>query len=227
MINHTGLSAKNISHSYDNKHFVLSAQNHDFLLGNSYAIVGPSGCGKTTLLSILSGFLSPSQGEVCFANENIFTMDEAETSQLRNQTFGFVFQQSFFVAEKNVIENILLPVQYQTRFNQFETIETQLSHSTTRAYQLLEDLGLADKAKQFPEQLSGGEQQRVSFIRSIIQQPTILFADEPTGALDKNNAAILLSHLVAYANQGNIVIVVTHNNEVANACNHRIELSVQ
>ncbi|MFH0913118.1 MAG: ABC transporter ATP-binding protein [Candidatus Omnitrophota bacterium] len=178
--------------------------------GRFVAIVGPSGAGKSTLLHILGGLDLPTQGEVIFEQNGIYSLSETELSRVRNQRIGFVFQFYHLLSEFTVLENVLMPALIS---RQSSVVSRQ---SRNEALELLESVGLSQRLTHLPNQLSGGEKQRVAIVRALINSPGLLLCDEPTGNLDSQAGDEIIS-LVRKINLENqmTVILVTHNLELA------------
>ncbi len=177
--------------------------------GERFAIVGPSGCGKSTLLNLLGTLDAPTEGQVIVDGIDIAGLNEDEIAQIRSQKIGFVFQMHHLLPQCTALENALVPTLALTkRPNSAEVAD--------RAKGLFERVGLGDKLDRLPSQLSGGERQRVAIVRSLINSPRLLLADEPTGALDEDNAKRLME-LLADLNdsEGIALIVVTHDRALA------------
>jgi putative ABC transport system ATP-binding protein len=173
--------------------------------GEFLVITGSSGSGKTTLLTLLSGLDKPTSGRVFIDHQDITDALEDDLAPLRNRMIGFVFQSFHLIPSMSAIENIMFPAELQG-----------LSNAEKKARQLLERVGLSDRADNLPSQLSGGEKQRVSLCRAMINAPKLLFADEPTGNLDSKNGRIVFEQLVEMKNgQGATLILVTHNPKFA------------
>jgi len=187
--------------------------------GESVALVGPSGSGKTTLLNILGTLDRADQGKVLLDGQDLGALDEAGLAQVRNRQIGFVFQSHHLLPHLTVLENVLVPT--------LPLDEGALrSGAPERARRLLTRVGLGDRMGHRPGQLSGGERQRVAVVRAMINQPKILLADEPTGALDRTNArelAALLREL--HREDGVTLIVVTHSMELAKEMGRVLEFS--
>ncbi len=179
-------------------------------------IVGPSGAGKSTLLHILGTLLKPTAGEIWIENQLISKMNDDQLAILRNQFLGFVFQTHHLLPEFNALENVCLPAMIGNR----KEIEY-----TSKAKELLEFIGLKDRMYRKPSELSGGEQQRVSIARALINQPKIVFADEPTGNLDTKNALDIHDLFFRLKKElGYSFLIVTHNPELAKMSDRVIEM---
>lgn len=191
---------------------------HDVALsvnaGDSLAITGPSGSGKSTLLGLLAGLDVPSGGEVLLAGAPFSNQSEDARAALRGQYCSFVFQAFHLVADLTALENVMLPLEI-----------AGADGARERARHWLERVGLAPRARHFPAQLSGGEQQRVALARAFAMEPALLFADEPTGSLDRANGdqvARLLFDL--NRDHGTALVLVTHDPALASHCRHQREL---
>lgn len=181
------------------------------------AIMGPSGSGKTTLLNILGCMDVATKGEYILDGENINNCNKKQLSQIRSEKFGFVFQQFALIPEFTVIENVELPMVYGNYFKNFKdkigkTARLEMSKK------VLEELGLGDHLNKTPAQLSGGQQQRVAIARAIVSNPEIILADEPTGALDQKTGKEIMNILKSINEKGKLVIIVTHDPNVASYC---------
>ncbi|WP_340622463.1 putative ABC transporter ATP-binding protein YbbA [Xenorhabdus siamensis] len=180
------------------------------------ALIGESGSGKSTLLGIIAGLDDGSSGEVHLLGQHISRMDEEQRAQLRAENVGFVFQSFMLIPTLNALENVQLPALLRGESE---------NYSRQQAIELLEQLGLGKRLKHMPAQLSGGEQQRVALARAFSTRPKILFADEPTGNLDRQTgdriADLLFSLNHDYATT---LILVTHDNQLAARCQRRLRL---
>lgn len=183
--------------------------------GEFVALVGVSGSGKSTLMHVLGGLDSPTTGTYHFDGHDIATLDPEQLSQLRRDVFGFVFQGYFLIPGISACENVELPGTYAG---------VAKDPRAERALQLLEQLGMAQRARYLPGQLSGGQQQRVSIARALMNGGSVLFADEPTGALDSANGEVVLQLLEGLATEGRTVILITHSPEVARRARRVIEI---
>ena len=180
--------------------------------------MGPSGSGKSTLLHILGALDLPTSGSVSLDGVNPFELDEKALARFRNQTIGFVFQDHCLLPQCSVLENVLVPT----------LVSRCANHTADRARKLLDQVGLSDRIEHRPAELSGGEKQRVSLARALINEPLMLLCDEPTGNLDRNSAEVVASLLLElHANQNTILIVVTHSAELASRLPLRFELIEQ
>lgn len=182
--------------------------------GSSCAIIGPSGSGKTTLLGLCAGLDRPSRGRVSIAGHELSAMSEDERARIRNEQVGFVFQSFQLLPTLTAIENVMVPLELR---GQKDTREA--------AAALLRRVGLGERMDHYPAQLSGGEQQRVAIARAFINQPKILFADEPTGNLD-NETSERIVDLLFELNQssGTALVLVTHNPDLARLAGRIIQL---
>ena len=174
----------------------LAIEDHQFV-----GILGPSGSGKSSLLYLLSGLRKASTGEVYLDGRAYGKMPERERTALRRSEFGFVFQQHFLIDYLTALENVMVAAPLQDK-----------AHAG-QAKALLADLGLGDKLHRFPYELSGGERQRVAIARAMIHRPRVIFADEPTGLLDRRTGLQVMALLRGYRDQGSLV-AVTHNPEI-------------
>lgn len=201
------LEAKNIHKKYHSLE-VLKGIDLSIQQGEIVSIVGSSGAGKTTLLQILGTLEKPDTGELLFENTAVFKLSKKELAAFRNKQLGFVFQFHQLLPEFTALENICLPGMINGKLNKKELEQ--------RAFELLDYLGLRERSKHKPAQLSGGEQQRIAVARALINQPKIVFADEPSGNLDSQNATEL--HRLFFKLRedfGQTFVIVTHNQDLA------------
>lgn len=176
--------------------------------GESLAVMGPSGSGKSTLLHILGTLDQPTRGQVTLEGTNPFTLPEPQLAAFRNRRIGFVFQDHHLLPQCTVLENVLIP----TLVNR----ESRKEDSEQYARALLERVGLSKRIEHYPAELSGGERQRVAVARALIQKPVLLLADEPTGNLDRKNAAGIGELLIElHKQEQTILMVVTHSADLA------------
>ena len=208
------LSAKNISKTFQGKR-VLDNINIEIKKAEIVAISGASGAGKTTLLNILSTLDKPDNSDISslfIDSEEVFNLGKNDLAKLRNQKIGFVFQFHELIPELNVLENVCLP----GWINKDNDVKN-------KAEELLKYFGLKDFASKKPSTLSGGEKQRVAIARSLVNNPKIIFADEPTGNLDSKNSKILFDLFFKLRDDYNCsVVIVTHDENSANICDRKL-----
>ena len=193
---------------------ILSDVGLDIVAAESVAIVGVSGSGKSTLLSLLAGLDLPSSGSVMLAGYHLSEQDEDQRARIRGEHVGFVFQSFQLLPSLTALENVMLPLELAG--------ETK---APALAMQWLQRVGLGDRSSHYPKQLSGGEQQRVAIARAFAAQPTVLFADEPTGNLDSSTGGRVIDLLFALNREHNTTLVlVTHDEHLASRCTRRIRL---
>jgi putative ABC transport system ATP-binding protein len=183
--------------------------------GDYFAITGPSGSGKSTLMYIAGLLLRPTSGEYLLEQANITSLSDNELAEVRNKKIGFIFQQFNLLPRISAWENVAIPLIY-SGVSQHEQKE--------RAIQVLTKLGLGDRVNFRPNQLSGGQQQRVAIARALINNPTILIADEPTGALDSKSTDQIMEILDNLNGQGQTILMITHESEVADHAKKHIGL---
>ncbi|WP_141501332.1 ABC transporter ATP-binding protein [Paenibacillus luteus] len=204
------LRVEQLSHSFMNGNestAVLQQINFDVHKGEMIALLGSSGSGKSTLLNLMAGLMKPTEGQIFIADHNIVTMNENQLAEFRRKHIGFIFQAYELIANLTVRENVELPLVFQS-------IHPSIRKKKSLA--LLEQVGIPDKAELFPSQLSGGQQQRVSIARSLITEPSVIFADEPTGNLDtKTEEEIIMILKRLNKTMETTFIIVTHEREVA------------
>jgi lipoprotein-releasing system ATP-binding protein len=197
---------------------ILNGVNLELLAGDSLAIVGPSGSGKSTLLNIIGTLDRPTSGEVLLAGKDLTKLEDTELAEVRNAQIGFVFQAHHLLPQCSVVENVLVP----TLASKDKKLRAQAAE---RAKELLKRVGLSERMDHRPGQLSGGERQRVAVVRALINQPKLLLADEPTGALDRDSAANLAQLLIELNKEEKVtLIVVTHALDLAEKMGQRREL---
>lgn len=185
--------------------------------GETVAVIGPSGSGKSTLLGIMAGLDLPSKGEVRLYGDLISAMDEEQRAAIRAAKVGFVFQSFQLIESLSALENVMLPLELAKPGSSEDPQALALS--------ILQRVGLADRAKHYPTQLSGGEQQRVAIARAFVSNPAILFADEPTGNLDKHTAQQVIELLFQVNHEhGTTLVLVTHDAKLAQRCHRQIAL---
>lgn len=200
------IAAKHVAKSLGHNQ-ILSGIDLDIYRGDFTVIMGNSGSGKSTLLQLLSGMDKASAGEISYQNIDITKATEKELTKLRAKDFGFVFQKNHLISNLTLYENIVI-AGYISGNETDSAIEI-------RAKQLIEQMNLTKAANRLPSEVSGGEAQRAAIARAVIGNPQILFADEPTGALNKSNSVEVLNLFTELHNQGQAVVLVTHDKEAA------------
>jgi putative ABC transport system ATP-binding protein len=216
------IEAKNLTKIYKRGAEEIRALNNaSFVVerGEIVAVTGASGSGKTTLVNVLGCLDNPASGSLAINGQTIFedgvNLSETALTKIRRQIFGYVFQKFFLLPTLTVKENILLPAVFQPG----------LRANAARLAEILQMLGLEKRANHLPGQLSGGEMQRTALARALINNPSVLIADEPTGNLDSRRAEEIKNLLLELNQKQNLtVILVTHNPELAAICRHRLEL---
>ena len=174
--------------------------------GEFVAIVGKSGSGKSTLMNIIGALDVPTEGEYYLGGEDVSDMTDNQQAEIRNRMIGFIFQQYNLLPKLNLLENVELPLLYAG---------VDAAERKERALNSLERVGLREKWKNFPNQLSGGQQQRVSIARALAGDPSLILADEPTGALDSRTGREVLDFLKKLNKEGNTIVMITHDNSIA------------
>ncbi|WP_394957990.1 ABC transporter ATP-binding protein [Scardovia wiggsiae] len=194
----------------------LDNVNLDIVAGSSLSIMGPSGSGKTTLLHVLAGILKPTQGTVVYKNRNMATLPDAYRTRLRRSDFGFVFQSGQLIEELSAEENVALPLMLSG---------ADYKKAVAAASDWLERLGLRQLASHRPGEMSGGQRQRIAIARALAISPSVIFADEPTGALDQTTGEQIIELLTGWcARTGASLIMVTHDPNVARSCQMTIHM---
>lgn len=214
----TIVSLRSVSRTYRSDAVVVAAVrdvSFDIHKGETLAIMGPSGSGKSTLMHMIGLLDTPSEGRIYLEGGDIADLSEDQRSRLRALKLGFVFQSYNLLARHNAIENVALPLVYSGVGSKERLL---------RAEKCLQAVGLVHRAKHFPKQLSGGEQQRVAIARSLVCNPAIILADEPTGALDSRTGDEVLRQFRALGEMGQTVVIVTHDAKVAEQCKRIIRL---
>ncbi|ODN31451.1 ABC transporter ATP-binding protein [Fervidobacterium thailandense] len=212
--------AENISKVYgtgDSKVVALDGVNLEVRSGEIVAILGPSGSGKTTLLNILAGLDLPTTGRVLIEDKDITSMSEEERTRFRGKNMGFIFQFFNLVPVLTAVENVELPLLLNG---------VDFATARRRAVELLERMNVAHRKDAYPSQLSGGEQQRVSIARALATNPKIIWADEPTGALDEKNGEQIKQLIVELNREyGTTFVIVTHDLNVARIANRIVRMN--
>jgi predicted ABC-type transport system involved in lysophospholipase L1 biosynthesis ATPase subunit len=216
VIKHPQLSAKDIYRSFkvgSRRIEVLRGISLEVGRGEAVFLCGVSGAGKTTLLYTLAGLERPEAGEVIFEGHRLYRNGSSADAKVRNEKMGFVFQSYFLLPELTALENVLVPSLIRNR----QQLEVAVQH--------LQRVGLAGRMNHLPSELSGGEQQRVAIARALINDPAIIFADEPTGNLDTANGDAIMELLLALAREKQkTLVVVTHDQRLASAGDRRVNI---
>ena len=210
------IEVKNIT-----KHYLLGTQTVEALKGVSFgieqgefiAIMGPSGSGKSTLMNIIGCLDSPTHGTYHLNNQEVSTLEADELAGIRNKEIGFVFQNFHLLARNTALDNVMLPLKYAG---------VDKEDQIKRAKNTLSQVGLESRMDHQPSELSGGQQQRVAIARALVNHPSILFADEPTGNLDSQTGHDVMQLFHDLHQQGQTIIIITHENEVAAEAQRKI-----
>ena len=193
---------------------VLQNLNLDVQSGDRTAIIGPSGSGKTTLLLILTGLETATSGDISMAGKSLSGMSADDRADLRREHIGIVFQSFHLIPSLTARENVALPLEI-----------AGLGNSRDRAMQMLDKVGLSSRYDHYPAQLSGGEQQRVAMARALVNEPSLIVADEPTGNLDEKTGELIMELLFDLnRDSGTTLVLVTHDNELAMRCDRTLKL---
>jgi lipoprotein-releasing system ATP-binding protein len=209
------IEVKNIHKSFGDLE-VLKGVNLSIEKGEIVAIIGKSGAGKTTLLQLIGTLDRPTNGQVLIDGTDVFTLNDTQLAAFRNKHIGFIFQFNQLLPEFTALENVCIPAMIARE---------KESDYKARAKQLLTDVGLADRMEHKPNELSGGEKQRVAAARALMMQPSIILADEPTGSLDEKNKRELSELLLHLREQyGQTILLVTHDKDLATMADRVIEI---
>jgi putative ABC transport system ATP-binding protein len=193
---------------------ILSDISFEISRGETIAIVGASGAGKSTLLGLMAGLDKPSGGEIILNNNNLVSLNEDQRAEIRANNIGFVFQSFHLIPSLNAIENVMFPLELSGKEN-----------ARQRASEILHGMGMKDRVTHYPHQLSGGEKQRVAIARAFAGEPSVLFADEPTGNLDAKTGKNIIETMFALnKTSSTTLILVTHDKKLAEMCDREILL---
>jgi putative ABC transport system ATP-binding protein len=196
--------------SGDYQILALDAVNLSIQAGEFVAIMGPSGSGKSTMMNILGCLDKPTSGRYILAGEDVSDLNKVQLAQIRNRRLGFVFQAYNLLPRTSALENVMLPLIYST-----EGSSLSEEQQRARAMEMLEAVGLADRASHQPQEMSGGQAQRVAVARALINDPALILADEPTGNLDSKSGNEIMALLSDLNTQGRTIVMVTHDSEIA------------
>jgi putative ABC transport system ATP-binding protein len=206
------IKVNNLTKTYDIDTCALNNLNITINKGDWTSIMGPSGCGKTTLLNIIGCLDSPTKGSVYINGTDITKLNQKNLTRFRRDHIGLIFQQYHLIPYLTALENVMMAQYYHSIVNEDDAINE------------LKRVGLGHRLDHIPSHLSGGEQQRVCIARALINEPEILLADEPTGNLDQKNGEIILNLIKELHKEGNTIVLVTHNPEIANMGDRLIKL---
>jgi len=212
------LNLKHVSKSYKIGDTVIHALNDISLQVKEkefLAIMGPSGSGKSTFLQVASMLAEPSSGEIFLNGTEVSSYNEIQRAHLRNKEIGFIFQSFNLLARTSALDNVMLPLFYAG-------YDVNSAESKKKAIDMLERVGLGDRLNNTPAQLSGGQQQRVAIARALINDPSVIFADEPTGNLDSKSGEDIKKILKDLSKEGKTIIMVTHEEDVAEIAKRQI-----
>lgn len=212
------VNMKNICKSYyigDQEIQVLKNINLKVEEGEFVSVLGPSGSGKTTLMNIIGCLDMPTSGKYILCGNDISEMNEIELARVRNKEIGFVFQSFFLLPRLTAVQNVELPLIYS---------DIPQKERRKKAEVMLERVGLADKMNNLPSQLSGGQQQRVAIARALVTEPSLILADEPTGALDQKTGTSIIEYFEKLNAEGKTIIIITHDIKVAAHANRTVNI---
>ncbi|GAB6151374.1 ABC transporter ATP-binding protein [Desulfosporosinus burensis] len=205
------LELKNVTKSYGDVH-ALKDFNLSVAPGEWVSIMGPSGSGKSTMLNIIGCMDKPTSGSVSIDGIEVTARSNKELTEVRREKIGLVFQQFHLIPHLTALENVMVAQYYHSLTDELEALKA------------LERVGLAQRAKHLPSQLSGGEQQRVCIARALINYPALILADEPTGNLDEDNEKLVIELFQELHREGHTIVMVTHDNEVGELAQRRVRL---
>ena len=212
------ISTENLEKHYEvgpEKVFALKGIDLSIKKGEFVSIMGPSGSGKTTLMNIIGCLDSPSKGDYFLNGKLVSDLSDDELAKIRNQEIGFIFQSFNLLARNSALSNVLLPTKYAGLDGK---------KSLSIAKEMLELVGLSDRTDHTPSELSGGQQQRVAIARALVNRPSIIFDDEPTGNLDSKTGQDVMNLLKDLNNNGQTIIIITHEDNIANQSNRIIKI---
>ena len=212
------IKTENLTKDYETGTQVVSALkgiNLSVEKGEFLSIMGPSGSGKTTLMNIIGCLDSPTNGSYYLNNKSVSKLDDDELAKIRNEEIGFVFQSFHLLARNTAFDNVMLPLKYAGLSKE---------EATKRSNNVLDLVGLSSRSKHTPAELSGGQQQRVAIARALVNEPSILFADEPTGNLDSKTGQDVMKIFKDLNENGQTIILITHEDSIAKQSNRIITI---
>ncbi|MCQ1058718.1 ABC transporter ATP-binding protein [Photobacterium sp. DNB23_23_1] len=214
----TAIVCRELSHSFpigEERFQVLDRISFQIDKGEMVAIIGPSGSGKSTLMNVIGCLMTPEQGEIEILGKPTPAMKKEQLAEIRQNHIGFVFQQFNLLSRTSALDNVKMPLMYR---------DDKVGDADERAKHCLTLVGLGDKLDSHPNQLSGGQQQRVAIARAMVNQPDILLADEPTGALDSKTSEDIVELFKALNRKGQTIVIITHDHEVAAQANRILHI---
>lgn len=212
------LKLKKVSKIYQTGELAYKALNEvdlEIKKGEFVAIMGPSGSGKSTLMHIAGCLDVPTTGQVLLEEEDVSKLSETELAKIRSQKIGFIFQHYNLIPRTNSQDNVSLPLIYQS---------IPLSERRQKAFEVLKSVGLENRIHNYPNQLSGGEQQRVAIARALVTNPSLIFADEPTGNLDSKSGHEIMEIFKKLNHEGRTIVLVTHDREIAKCAKRMVRI---
>ena len=212
------IKTENLTKDYETGTQIVSALkgiNLSVKKGEFLSIMGPSGSGKTTLMNIIGCLDSPTNGSYYLNDKSVSKLDDDELAKIRNEEIGFVFQSFHLLARNTAFDNVMLPLKYAGLSKE---------EATKRSNNVLDLVGLSSRSKHTPAELSGGQQQRVAIARALVNEPSILFADEPTGNLDSNTGQDVMKIFKDLNENGQTIILITHEDSIAKQSNRIITI---
>ena len=212
------IKTENLTKDYETGTQVVSALkgiNLSVEKGEFLSIMGPSGSGKTTLMNIIGCLDSPTNGSYYLNDKSVSKLDDDELAKIRNEEIGFVFQSFHLLARNTAFDNVMLPLKYAG---------ISKEEATKKSNDVLDLVGLSNRSKHTPAELSGGQQQRVAIARALVNEPSILFADEPTGNLDSNTGQEVMKIFKDLNENGQTIILITHEDSIAKQSNRIITI---
>lgn len=209
--------AERVTHRYGPGDLVLNEVDLLVQAGESLAVTGRSGCGKSTLLLCLAGIVRPDHGAIRVGGTDLMNVDDERLSALRRDSMGFVFQLGELIGELKLVDNVAFPLEIQGE---------RRVKARKRALEVMDDLGIANLGDRYPGEVSGGQAQRAAVARALVHRPAVVFADEPTGALDEGNAGQVLAQLLGITREYEAALVmVTHDSGIASAADRQVNMS--
>ncbi len=218
MVSNTGIRLENVRKEYrmgDNTVNALDGMSLEIETGELTSIIGPSGSGKSTIMNIIGCLDRPTSGRVLLNGEDLSLMNDKQLSRIRNRSIGFVFQQFNLLPKLSILENVETPMMYA---------KVKPSLRKKRAEEALIKVGLGDRMTHKPTELSGGQKQRAAIARAIVTEPSLILADEPTGALDTTTGEVIMDLFRQLNKEGRTIIIVTHDLEVSEKCRRIIRV---